>query len=747
MTTNVQRKNKIITYSVVAAIAGALIFLSVLWCAIHIMDNYESQLKQNLYDVSSQCAQTLDSQIESRYELLKSVNNRFEREGDNRGKVLDDYDNVVDAFHLKRLGFCDKNGIAYATDGCGADLSYRTFFKMSISGITYISDILDDALESEHEKILIMSMPLRGADTKIEGITCVTYEVSSLSDEFSVKSFDGYGDNFVVNQNRSVIISSNEDILPVASDFSISDFSKAESSENDTADLVLGMSNKETLEGRMNISNRNYYYCMTPVDIMDGNATWYVLSVVSDDYLRGRYNSVRRDLISMMLIVLFIIVVSVLVLRYFFRSQRRLTYSLAFISPLTGGPNLSRFFENLKDVKNKNGYIVYLNLEDFAHTSVAAGIESSNILIKEIWYILSQKVSGDEQACHDKADSFVLFLREESDEALKLRLKSIRDEIHELGHSMDIPWVFPKWGVKSITEDDNVKKAYSMAEYTVFNIWGQKECVSFYNDDDMKKQSLNKSIEDNFENAIEDKDFEVWFQPKYSVSGDKLTGAEALVRWRKKDGSLISPGVFIPLLENSGEIAKLDEYVYRSVLKKLKEWQDSGYELVPVSINVSRATLYRDKIVDTYISALKEYQLDPKYIQLEVTESIVGSNDMIIELLMQFRNSGIKILMDDFGTGYSSLSTLNMKCFDTLKIDKSLVDEIGDEYGRTIIYHTIEMGYSLGLHITVEGVEERNQLDLLSNTKCDDIQGFYFSKPLPDSEFEDKLCQPNSYRN
>ena len=149
--------------------------------------------------------------------------------------------------------------------------------------------------------------------------------------------------------------------------------------------------------------------------------------------------------------------------------------------------------------------------------------------------------------------------------------------------------------------------------------------------------------------------------------------------------------------------------------------------------------MYYSDIVERYECIIKECDLDTNYIQLEVTESALEGKADILGVLGKFRDMGVQILMDDFGTGYSSLATLNMRCFDTLKLDKSLIDHIGDESGETLLYHVVSMGQQLGLHITAEGVETMVQLKYLQKLNCDDIQGFLFARPMPSDEFESRM--------
>ena len=288
--------------------------------------------------------------------------------------------------------------------------------------------------------------------------------------------------------------------------------------------------------------------------------------------------------------------------------------------------------------------------------------------------------------------------------------------------------------------NESLEDAYSKAQIAREQSRTQRDqYYTLYNEMDHEKLQQDQQLEERFEESLAEGDFEVWYQPKYSVLSGNVVGSEALVRWRDKDGSLISPGRFIPLLEENGMISKLDEYVFRAVCRQQVKWLDEGLKIYPVSINLSRASLYFADIVEKYMAILQECGVDPSFIQLEVTESAMEGKADISGLLGRFRNMGIQILMDDFGTGYSSLATLSMKCFDTLKLDKSLIDHIGDPNGETLLYYVINMGQQLGLHITAEGVENVMQLDFLKENHCDDIQGFLFARPMPSSQFEQML--------
>ena len=220
------------------------------------------------------------------------------------------------------------------------------------------------------------------------------------------------------------------------------------------------------------------------------------------------------------------------------------------------------------------------------------------------------------------------------------------------------------------------------------------------------------------------------------MNTENIVGAEALVRWQKPDGTLISPGAFIPLFESDGLVVHLDEYVFENVCQFQKERMENKLPMVPISVNLSRASIHFNDVVEHYVDIVNQKQIPFECVPIELTESATLYSEKILEITDQLVKAGFKLHMDDFGSGYSSLVTLNMKCFDTLKIDKSLIDYIGDSNGERLLVHTIALAKELGICVTAEGVESQEQVEFLKNIDCDSIQGFYYSKPLPLTEYE-----------
>ena len=263
--------------------------------------------------------------------------------------------------------------------------------------------------------------------------------------------------------------------------------------------------------------------------------------------------------------------------------------------------------------------------------------------------------------------------------------------------------------------------------------------VAFYDEEMSRKHIRERMLENDFENAVENGEFVAFLQPKYDVKTEKVAGAEALVRWIKPDGTMISPGEFIPLYEKDGLIVKLDEYMFRRVCRLQKERMEQGKKLVPVSVNLSRASLHYEGMVERYVDIVKEAGIPFTAVPIELTETAALYTIQIKGLTEKMVEVGFQLHMDDFGSGYSSMTSLNMLPFNVLKLDKSLIDFIYHDRGRQVILHTIALAHGLGMKVLAEGVEQKEQVEILKKLDCDEIQGFYYSRPLPYREFEKLL--------
>ena len=264
--------------------------------------------------------------------------------------------------------------------------------------------------------------------------------------------------------------------------------------------------------------------------------------------------------------------------------------------------------------------------------------------------------------------------------------------------------------------------------------------VAFYDDSLHEKEIFAERLLDDFGEALEQKQFVVFFQPKFDIRPEApvLCGAEALVRWKHPELGMVNPGVFIPLFEGNGLIRDLDNYVWREAAAQIRAWKDKTGRSVPVSVNVSRVDMMDPELTDTLRKIVAENGIDFSDLHLEITESAYTQDaKQIVEVVSGLREMGFRIEMDDFGSGYSSLNMLSTLPIDALKLDMVFIRTAFSEKGNTrMIEITLDISHSLSVPMIAEGVETEEQMLALRKLGCDIVQGYYFSRPIPATDFE-----------
>ena len=243
------------------------------------------------------------------------------------------------------------------------------------------------------------------------------------------------------------------------------------------------------------------------------------------------------------------------------------------------------------------------------------------------------------------------------------------------------------------------------------------------------------------ESALNDHQFAMFLQPQVDPSIGKWLGAEALVRWLHPEHGMISPGDFVPVLEEAAVITRVDEFIWEQAAQKLADWKQRGREDLYISVNVSGHDFYHVDLYQTFTSLVEKYQIAPKSLKIEVTETVLSrSREQQNDTLSKLRAYGFIVEIDDFGSGYSSLNSLKDMETDVIKIDMGFLSQTDHvERSKMILNDIVHMIKNLHMGIVVEGVETREQLDFVTSIGCDIIQGYYYSKPIPVNEFEQKL--------
>lgn len=711
----------------------------------NIKTNLEREIISSLSEEAEENAALIEKEIDAKFGVLQSFANELSSTGDEIEEIRD-MKSFVEVYNFRRMGFVDLNGIAKTTDGFEKDLSFREFYQVGLKGESFITESLPETIGDYTEDMInILSVPVYDNKGEIKGVLFATYLTEKFHEVIFSDSFQGEGYTYIVAGDGDVISSYGDgmqkeydNIFIYTGDAAQYDDAIQEKVENDMREKIsrVGIG--------VNEDNDKYFYCYKPLEIESADMNWYIFSIEPKSVLDERMHPIMRDIQFLTVILICILVMANIVFLFYNVRRRQELFRLAYKDSITGGDNFSNFKEKAKKYENTEGYVIALDISEFKLVNNVCGNARGDEVLKVIWDVILANCNDNEQAARVNADRFVIFWIESSKKTVTYRIEKLINEIEGISEQLSVPRLYPVIGIRAVEKLDDADKRYGEALRAKSLIKNRRDRhYAFYDEIDYDTIVENKKLENGFEKALADKKFEVWYQPKFNSHTGKIVGSEALIRWRADDGSLISPGRFIPLFEKNGNIIRLDEYVFREVCRQQKEWQKEGIQILPVSVNISRFSLYYSNVVEKYERIINYYDVDHKYVQIEITESAIIENTVIVELIQKFHDAGFDILLDDFGSGYSSLASLNQMPFDTIKLDKSLVDYVGNENGEKLLKFIVQLVQSLGMKITAEGVEYKEQLDFLENLNCDDIQGFYFSKPLMLADFSAKLTENN----
>lgn len=431
------------------------------------------------------------------------------------------------------------------------------------------------------------------------------------------------------------------------------------------------------------------------------------------------------------------------------RETASLVYQFKY-DRLTGLYSKEFFYQKVREIldedPNHKYYIICSNIENFKLYNDSFGQKAGDELLKSI-ASKAKAFIGEKGICSRySADRFLYFQK----------CEQVRKDCQSFFHKMETDYantienVSMKWGIYEIVDSSvPVEHMCDRAMLAVDSIKGQyNKHYSIYDDALRSKLLREKAITDAMETALKKEQFIVYFQPKYSLNDKCISGAEALVRWIHPQWGFMSPDEFIPLFEKNGFIPRLDQYVWQQACKQMKEWRDKGYPPITISVNVSRADIYQSQFIETLLNLVQKYDINPKYLHLEITESAYTENpNQMMTTIEKLRHLGFIVEMDDFGKGYSSLNMLSHIQLDILKLDMNFIhNELNKQEDQSVLNNIVNMAHKLRLSVVAEGVENRQQLERLASIGCDYVQGYFFAKPMPAAEFEDlmKTQHPHS---
>lgn len=696
---------------------------------------YSYKTKLETYEsLTENVAALLKQDIENNYEAVRVSANLVAKAGDlSRDNIAALLPLLAQDKSYVDLAIVDAAGRGFNLAGDAVDVSGEDYYKTAFNGQLNNSDRI--TYTADNTPVLTFAAPII-ENRVIKGVLLAEIKAEIANPALFQNEIEEGSSVYLINQNNELVsYLQNTDITNFDYDNVIAEGYFYEDSES-----TLNKVNVSKIFLEDDNWNKTYIWDKQPIGINN----WSVLI--------GRVytlNTGTRDILRLTgFIWLFITIGIFLLFMLLIFSQRksnRKLIKMLYFDPVTGGDNWYKFRNTVSKILNSRQFtkkkfaLINFDINRFKIINDAYGYQKGDEVLKDIYGVIKKFVKPGEPFTRYAADQFYILLSFQDEDEVIDRINDLNESLHQLRYTSAAKIFF---GVYYITERlDSVDRMGEFAGIAKNNVKGNTEGIMSFFDDAARNRLLEEEeIEKSMNEALKNDEFQVYLQPKYTAKEEMISGAEALVRWFNGNGNVVSPGYFIPVFEKNGFITELDYYMLRKVCEVIRGWLDKGYTPLPISVNISRLHFANPHLAEIIKDIVDKYDVPHNLIELELTESaFLQDKQILIDTVTQLRKYGFLVSMDDFGAGYSSLNSLKDLPLDVVKLDGELfrmTDEV--ERGLTVIRNTITMAKDLHMKVVAECIETREQVEFLCTVGCDIIQGYYFAKPMPVDQFEER---------
>lgn len=721
------KKNKVHFIIIILIILNTIIIATIY--LTHIRNLITTNTLKNLGEIAKQDTINIQNTIQEHKRILTTIVNEINQENPLKEEdIFKIYERNSGKEEFSRIGILYEDGKTSTSDSGIVDLSedIKYFFQNN-----YIQLSKSRKSKVDEHEINIYSQKITWKMQEV--IILLVVETEKYEKIFSQTIYNGNGLEYIITKEGIIIANSEKE--PNGKNMYQGLKSKSKNTKN-IEKMEEEIQNSKDGQIVCKMDHHNYYIAYQTLDIED----WNLVIITQGSIIAQELNQILQItfFIAIVIIIMIFSISAYIVISNIKKGGK--LYELAYIDRITKLGNQNYFLEKGKEwIENNHDktYLMILDVDKFKSFNKKYGHTIGNKLLNKIGKVLNQTIRGEKIICRLSNDIYGILLKEDgSIEKIAEKIESSLSKIIIDGREYIIYITIGIYKVKE--EETEISKIMDKAIIAHNHIKGNydKKYKIF---DEKIEADIEKEheIEIVMQEALKNKEFEVFYQPKISSLTEKMQSAEALVRW-KKNGQLIPPNEFIPIFEKNQFIIKLDEYIFEMVCKDVEEWKNK-YENIPtISINVSKEHLIKEDFANTYMKIAEKYKINPQEMEIEITESAtIGNQKDIIKVMKQMKKIGFAIAIDDFGTGYSSLSMLQTLPIDIIKIDKVFINQISiKETDRNLVEYIILIAKKLKLKTVAEGVETKEEVQYLKKLGCDFIQGYYYSKPLKKEAFE-----------
>lgn len=732
-----RRKHHALLLGIIAL--GVILFAAV--CTISMKMEEIHSKKQYVKNYTEQRGSLLGIELENGRAEMTSLRESVERIG-SWDIVAEFLKKKREVYQLDFLAVYDAPTGTFLMEGEARDSESREAFRAC--GISQKAAKLGECVADIVNGSLLYAVPI-SQDGQVRGMMWAGDRTDSLNSILSTKAFNGESVSYLVAEDGRELLASHSTADSRLWSQMASQTEDGRSSE--VAGTVMNaLRSGESGVFRFRTSDHKPYYLSYGPTGVNG---WMTVTILPSSLFMTFSDWYVILMLGSLLTALAVFGAFFLQLLRSSNDNEKRLEELALTDEVTGGINKIDFRMKYHELCRKGEAdqfaVALLDCVDFKAINETQGLKMGDEMLAYFYQVIRRRLSQErgEFVSRTEMDYFFLCMREKSPSVIAARLEEIEREINEFSHRRDLMLpgrrIMFRRGVSFV--QDNQTDISIIQDQARIALKGQTEpevCV-FFDAAAAEKIQKEREIEQLFDRAVQNEEFQVYFQPKVSLSQNRITGAEALVRWNRPGSGVISPGEFIPVLERSGKIRALDRYVFEKVCIWLGERKRREQETFPVSVNLSRSNFIYDSFLEEFIEIADRHQADRNMIELEVTETVFLTEENIQKVKREIRaihDCGFRCALDDFGVGFSSLTLLKEFNIDSLKMDRSFFSDLDNAKTRNVISCILELAEQLDMETVAEGIETEEQIDSLRRLGCDVVQGYYFSRPLPQEQFE-----------
>ncbi len=683
-------------------------------------------------------AREVSADIENKFAAMETIQEMIVHSYEIGPEAIEGLKASKERYGMSYLGIIDKNYVYYDNEGDIVPDNRTENVEKAMGGEVVISRSVEE-VSGDGVAFFVPCMK----DGEVVGVLVAKIPREALLDKLSMKLQEGT--DLVVDKSGKLVLMA-DDFGAYLEGVSWEEFTKNGEKWKgkkgfDKEMQLLGCS----VTSATNKYGKDIYFAAANVESYED---FYVVRLTSSDVVEKEIQgSMVRIYLMMFFMAVFMLCVVIAALVLYARNRKEVYYA-AYVDQLTGLPSKAKHkldAQELLDSGDKKYAYVTFDVDNFKYINEMFGYEYGNQVLIHIAKSIQSFVRPGELYARVSSDNFALLLEDDGTrQELTDRVKELFQRINEcqetekvnaysLSFSCGVYCIEGKMDINAVRANANLARTESKKSVV--------DEIVFYDENLKTRRVEEKELEYEAEKALENKEFLVYFQPKYDVGSETIIGAEALVRWEHPVRGILSPGLFVPVFENNGFITEVDLYVLDQVCELIEGWIKEDIPPVCISVNLSRVHLYEQDLVKRLTEVVKRHNVPPEFIEFELTESaFYEETESLLRIMSEIKNAGFRLSMDDFGSGYSSLNLLRRLSVDVLKLDKVFLEECDEDdnetRGKRIVMHVISMAKDLEMEVLAEGVETKDQKEFLQTAKCDMIQGYFYARPMPMKEFE-----------